>query len=140
MHRSRGKKHDYLGMWLDYSIPGKMLISMEEYLRGVLDDLPELITETPETTSAANIFNVRDNNKQELVDKTRAHEFHHTVEQLLSTGIQCRKDAHTEIAFLTTRERNPKKDDWKNLRRLLGYLKQTIKIPPILCADGVNVI
>ena len=22
MHRSRGKRHDYLGMWLDYSIPG----------------------------------------------------------------------------------------------------------------------
>ena len=22
MHGSRGKRHDYLGMWLDYSIPG----------------------------------------------------------------------------------------------------------------------
>ena len=36
--------------------------------------------------------------------------------------------------------RNWDKADWKKLRRLLGYLKLTIKLPLILCADGVNVI
>ena len=30
MKGSRGKRHDYLGMWLDYSIPGEVRISMEE--------------------------------------------------------------------------------------------------------------
>ena len=43
MHGSRGKRHDYLGMWLDYSILGKVRIAMEEYLRGVLNDFPEEI-------------------------------------------------------------------------------------------------
>ena len=52
MHGSRGKRHDYLGMWLDYSIPGEVRISMEEYLRRVLDNFPEEITETPETPDA----------------------------------------------------------------------------------------
>ena len=37
MHGSRGKRHDYLGMWIDCSIPEEVRISMEEYLRGVLD-------------------------------------------------------------------------------------------------------
>ena len=46
MHRSRGKRHDYLGMWLDYSILWEVHISMEKYLRGVLDNFPEEITET----------------------------------------------------------------------------------------------
>ena len=64
MHGSRGKRHDYLVMWLDYSIPGGVHISMEEYLRGVLDNFPEEITETPETPTASNLFNVRDNNEQ----------------------------------------------------------------------------
>ena len=32
MHGSRGKRHDYLGMWLDYSIMGEVRIYMEEYL------------------------------------------------------------------------------------------------------------
>ena len=60
--------------------------------------------------------------------------------QLLLTGIRCRKDAQTAIAFLTTRVINPDEDDWKKLRRLLGYLKRTIKLPLILRADGVNVL
>ena len=38
------------------------------------------------------------------------------------------------------RVRNPDEDDWKKLRRLLGYLKRTIKLPLILRADGVNVL
>ena len=47
MHRLRGLRHDYLGIWLDYSIPGEVRISMEEYLMGVLDDFREDITDTP---------------------------------------------------------------------------------------------
>ena len=72
MHGSRGKKHDYLGMCLDYSILGEVRISMEEYLRGLLNDFPEEIKETPETPAASNIFNVRYDNEQELLNKTRA--------------------------------------------------------------------
>ena len=49
-------------MCLDYSIPWEVCISMEEYLRGVLDNFPEEITEKPETPSALNLFNVTDKN------------------------------------------------------------------------------
>ena len=52
----------------------------------------------------------------------------------------CRKDTQTAIAFLTKRVRKPDKDDCNKLRRLLGYLKQTIKLPLVLRADGVNVL
>ena len=86
----------------------------------MLEDFPEEITETPETPVAAKLFSVREDNEQELLDETRAHAFHHAVAQLLSTGIRCRKDAHTLIAVLTTRVRKPDEDDWKKLRRLLG--------------------
>ena len=44
MHSSRGKRHDYLRMWIYYLIPGIVRISMVEYLRGVLDNFPEEIT------------------------------------------------------------------------------------------------
>ena len=60
---------------------------MEEYLRGVLNDFPEEIAETPETPSALNLFKVRDNKERELLDETRAQAFHHTVAQLLFTRI-----------------------------------------------------
>ena len=136
MHGSRRKRLNYLTMWLDYAIPGEVRISMKKYLRGVLEDFPEEIIEAPETKDASNLFNVRDENKQEIIDKTQAQAFHHALAQLLFTGIQCRKDAHTEIAFLTTRVRNPNEDDWDKLRRLLWYLKRKIKLPLILRADG----
>ena len=64
MHRSRGKRHNYLGMCIDYSIPGELCISMEEYLRGVINNFPEETTETSETPAAENIFNVRDDNER----------------------------------------------------------------------------
>ena len=60
---------------------------MEEYLRGLLGDFPEKITETPETPAASNIFNVRDNNERELLNETRAQAFHQAVAQLLFTVI-----------------------------------------------------
>ena len=63
MHGSSRKKHDYLGMWLDYLIPGEVRISMEEYLKGVLDNVPKEITEIPKTPAASNLFNFRENNK-----------------------------------------------------------------------------
>ena len=72
---------------MDYSIPGDVRISMTEYMRVVLEDLPEEITETPETPAVLNLFNVRDDNDQDLLDKTRAQAFHHAVSQLLLTGI-----------------------------------------------------
>ena len=113
---------------------------MEEYLRGVLENFPEEITETPETPAALNLFNVRDNNERELLNETRAQTFHHAVAQLLFTGIRCRKDAQTAIAFLTTRVRKTDKDDWKKLSRLIRSLKRTIKLPLILQADSLNVL
>ena len=109
-----------------------MRISVEEYLRGVLDDLPEEITETPETPAAPNLFNFRDDKEQDLLDDTQAQAFHHAVAQLIFTRIRCRKDAQMAIAFLTTIVRKPDEDDWKKLRRFLGYLKRTIKLPLIL--------
>ena len=113
---------------------------MEEYLRRVLDNFPEEITETPETPATAKLLNVRDRNERELLDKTLAQAFHHAVVQLLFTGIRCRKDAQTEIDFLMMRVRNQYEDDRKKLRRLIRYLKITIKLPMILQADGVNVL
>ena len=107
---------------------------------GVLDGFLEEITETPEKSAASNLFNIREDNEQEILDNTQARAFNKAVLHLLFTGIRCRKETKTGIAFLTTRVRKPDKDYWKKLRRLLGYLKRTIKLSLILRAEGVNVL
>ena len=37
----RGKIHKYLGMTIDYYSPGKVIFYMVEYIRKMLDDIPE---------------------------------------------------------------------------------------------------
>ena len=62
MHGSCEKRHNYLRMWLDYSVPGEVRISMGKHLREVLDSFLEEITEIPETPSTANLLTVREKN------------------------------------------------------------------------------
>ena len=37
----RGKIHEYLGMTLDFSRPGKFIMDMEHYIDEVMKDLPK---------------------------------------------------------------------------------------------------
>ena len=41
MNGTRGKRHEYLGMWMDYSKRGEVKISTEGYLREVLYEFKE---------------------------------------------------------------------------------------------------
>ena len=88
----------------------------------------------------ANLFSVRGDNERELLDKTRSRALYHAVVQVLFTGIRCRKDTQTSIAFLTTRVRKPDENDWNKVRRLLKYLKIIIKLPLIMLSEGVTVL
>ena len=81
MHRLRWKGHNYLVMWLYYLVPREVLIYIEDYLRGVLDYFLEEVTELPETPEATNLFNIREGNKCEPLNKKRAQSFHHAVAQ-----------------------------------------------------------
>ena len=95
---------------------------MEEYPRGVIADFPEEITETAETPAASNLFDVRDNNKLEILNKTRAQAFHPVVAQLLFTRIQCRKDAQTAYRF-------PNDESEEAGRGQLAETEETARVP-----------
>ena len=36
-----GKKHTYVGMDLDYSTPGEVIMSMDSYITKAIDELPK---------------------------------------------------------------------------------------------------
>jgi hypothetical protein len=38
---TRGKIHDYLGMRLDFSNPGKLVVSMEPYIKSMIEEMPK---------------------------------------------------------------------------------------------------
>ena len=56
IHGSRWIIHDYMGMWINFSKKGEVQISMEDYLRGVIDDFDEEITKTKTMTAASCMF------------------------------------------------------------------------------------
>jgi len=57
------------------------------------------------------------------------------VAQLLYISKRSRPDLAPSVPFLTTRVCKPSEDDWKKLRMVIEYLKQTMDLPLILKVD-----
>ena len=121
---TRGKIHEYLGMTIDFSEPGKVIFSMLEYIQKILDDAPkELFTGASTSPASLYLFNVNDNCTK--LDPATAILYHHIVAQLLYLGKRTRPDLLLAISFLCTRVQSPDEDDWKKLGRCLRFLKDT---------------
>ena len=75
-----------------------------------------------------------------MLEKPRARAFHHSVAQLLFTSTRCRKYIQTAVAFLTTWVISTDEDDQNKLRRLLKYVKCTIRLLLILSVDNLNIV
>lgn len=79
----RGKIHDYLGMILDFSFDGHVIINMTEYTGKILEDFPEEILGIRMTPVADHLFEIRDKADARPLPEEQAREFHHAVAQLL---------------------------------------------------------
>jgi hypothetical protein len=113
---SRGRVHDYLGMTLDFTNKGEFKVTMIDYLKGVLNDFPEIITGTAITPATTNLFDVRPDNEQKFLGEEQARAFHQSVAQLLFATTRARKDTQHTVAFLATRVKSPDEDDWMKLK------------------------
>jgi hypothetical protein len=111
MKVSRGKVHDYLGMTLDYSNKGEVKATMTDYMKGVIEYFPEVITRVVATPTTENLFKVRPYESRVLLDDRRGQAFHHATAQLLSTSSRARKDIQCAVALLKTRVNTPDEDD-----------------------------
>ena len=109
----RGKKHNYLGMTLDFSKSGAFIVDMEDYLKEILTYLPEDMNGTATTPAADHLFKVRDNVPK--LNKERAECFHRVVAQLLFVAQCGQPDLQTVVSVLTKRVQAPDEDDYKKL-------------------------
>ena len=101
-----GKKHDYLGVDMEFCDDGTLDVSMINYLKNVINDFPELIKGRARTTPAHNkLFVIRDESEARKLNEEQALAFHRTVAQLLFMATRTRRDIQTAVAFLTTREK-----------------------------------
>ena len=135
----RGKRHDYLGMELDYSVKGKVKINMTKYVENMIEDFPEKIktTDTAITPASDGLFNEGQGKK---LDQGRADAYHTMVAKALFLCKRARPDIQPTIAVLCTRVKSPNEADWAKLVRLMKYLNSTKSLNLTLSADNLHCI
>jgi hypothetical protein len=132
MKVARGKVHKYLGMKLDFTTAGVVIVTMIDYVVDVikawedattkLDDGFEHVAKRQRIATAApdDLFKVNDD--QVKLGTLKAKNFHSFVAMMLYVTKRARPDMALSIAFLTTRVREPDEDDWRKLDHLIYYL------------------
>jgi hypothetical protein len=85
---------------------------MITYLKNAIAGFPKEIRGKAATLVAVHLFLVSNRSKARTLKEERALAFHHTVAQLLFMCTRAPRDIQTAVAFLTTRVKEPDKDEW----------------------------
>lgn len=134
----RGKTHDYLGMQLDFTTPGKVKVTMVDYIDQLLDEAPQEFPGTAPTPAARHLFDTSDD-ASKLSDE-RSATLHHFVAKSLYLAKRARPDIQLTVAFLCTRVQDSDAHDWKKLGRLIQYLRGTKELALTLEASEGHII
>jgi hypothetical protein len=135
---TRGTKHDYLGMTLDFSVPGEVTIRMDEYVSDLLEDAPADMAGTAVTPAGDHLFQISMN--PEYLGDSASELFHTFTAKLLFLCKRARPELQTAIAFLTTRVKHPDTDDYGKLSRVIKYLRGAPDLALTLEGDNAHVI
>ena len=122
---TRGKVHEYLGMILDFTTPGKVMVSMKDFIERMPNELPTDMDGEAVTAAANHLFEVNETEPIKLNEEQSAM-FHHNVAKLLFLCKCARLDIQTAVAFLCTRVKAPNTDDYKKLTWIMRYLRGTV--------------
>jgi hypothetical protein len=133
---SRGKSHDFLGMNVTIRKDKKVSIDQHQQVEEVLKDFGPTGTRYVSSPCASHLWKTRDDAK--MLSEQQAEKFHSTVAKLLYITKRSRPDIETAVAFLTTRVSKSDEDDWKKLKRVMTWLKQTKNDVRIIGAQSVK--
>ena len=116
-----GKIHNYLGLRMDFSEKGQVVLTMHDFISELLKEVPDELLRGPSSSPASNhLFQVNEA-AMKLNDET-AVLYHHLTAKLLYLSKRTRPDLLTAVSFLCTRVQLPDADDWKKLGRCITYL------------------
>jgi hypothetical protein len=111
-------------MTLDFSLEGKVMVKMDEYVQEILEVSDMSVSGESATPAAGDhLFTVnKDAGEEHLLGKEDWEYFHTMTAKLLFLSKRARPDIQTPVAFLTTRMKRPDQDDYKKLARVVKYL------------------
>ena len=97
---------------------------------------PQEIDGTVVTPALKNLFVVRKDATE--LNEENSDTFHSVVAKLLFIMKRARPDLETAVSFLMTRVSKSDEDDWKKLKRCLGFIKGTMEDKRIIGADNIS--
>ena len=133
-----GKRHDYLGMILDFTTPGILEINMSDCIQVILQDTPTNLRGTSMVPAAKHLFTTRPDAPK--INPQEQELFHHLTMQLMYLSQRGRPDIRTAMAFLSSRVAYPDQDDYMKLGKVIKYLENTIHLTLRLQADEANLL
>jgi len=124
----RGKKHEYLGMILNFKDDGGLEIDMQDYVKKMVDAFPINIDPQEEMPISPAAEGLLDAGKSRPLNHKQAEVYHTFVAKGLFVSKRARPDIHPTIAVLCTRTGGPNQSDWHKLVRLIKYLHGTCEL------------
>ena len=114
-------------------MPDKVILWMIDYIRKILDNIPEDVKGESATPAEHHLFDIA----EYATKLSRADEdhFHNFLAQLLYISNKAHPYIRLEISFLFNRVRGPDTEDHKNLVRVMKYTQVTIVLPLILSIE-----
>ena len=95
----QGPIHDYLGMTLDFSTPGKVQVTMIDHMQQMLKELPEDMASVAAMPATEHLFQINPNPM--LLQPSTTEMFHHNVAKLLFLCKCACPDIQTAVVFLS---------------------------------------
>ena len=122
--KHRGKVLNYIGMTFNFEMAGKVIITMEGFIKELLEDCKGIIGVSP-TPAKTDLFSVSPETSNPLLTTSAREYFHSITAKLLYLSKRSRPDILTPVAFLTKRVTKPQTDDMKKLERTVQYIRGT---------------
>ena len=133
---SRGTKHTFLGIDIEYKENGTAILQMRRYLEDAIMESEMAIKRSVATPAKKNLFDV--SLTAPLLIKTEAEVFHKVVAKLLYVSMRARMDILLPVIFLCTRVSFCTVEDKEKLKRVLEYLSGTLDLTYTLGADDLK--
>ena len=128
---NRGDVHSYLGQTFDFSKVGEVKVTMEGYIRELLDQFG--VTGFRATPATDALFDVSDDSA--ALCAKRAESYRSWTMRLPYLSQRVRPDTLVAVRFLSTRSTKSTEEDWSKLERVVMYLNSTASLGIVLRAN-----
>ena len=132
--KNRGKVLNYIGMTFNYEVLGKVKITMEGFIKDLLDTCQDIVGVST-IPGDPKLFTVGKETHNSLLPDNLREYFHSVVAKLLYLSKRIRPDILTEVAFLTKRVLAPQRDDYDKLTKTIKYIRGTRELALTLEMD-----